>query len=131
MIQSFFKELFRVGMYKNAQGKIARRLTFLGLAVVFASGSWCLIGNYGYTRTNVIIAGLVFLVGLWISYRVVNFPVFADFLVSVEAEMNKVSWPSKSELFSTTKVVLIFMFLFTALIFAYDIIYGWLFSLLR
>ena len=27
-----------------------------------------------------------------------NMPRFADFLIAVEAEMNKVSWPSKAEL---------------------------------
>ena len=30
---------------------------------------------------------------------VVNLPVFADFLIAVEAEMNKVSWPTRGELF--------------------------------
>src|SRR5687767_13392569 len=37
-------------------------------------------------------------IGLWVSYRIVNIPKFADFLIAVEAEMNKVSWPSKDEL---------------------------------
>ena len=36
--------------------------------------------------------------GLWASFRVVQLPSFADFLISVEAEMNKVSWPSWDEL---------------------------------
>ena len=31
--------------------------------------------------------------GLWLGYRIVNVPQFADFLIAVEAEMNKVSWP--------------------------------------
>ncbi len=30
-------------------------------------------------------------VGVWFGYRVVNYSVFADFLIAVEAEMNKVS----------------------------------------
>ena len=36
---------------------------------------------------------LLLAAGWWISYRIVNFPAFADFLIAVEAEMNKVSWP--------------------------------------
>ena len=32
--------------------------------------------------------------GLWASYRLVNVPAVADFLIAVEAEMNKVSWPT-------------------------------------
>lgn len=31
----------------------------------------------------------------WVSYRVVNMPVFADFLIATEAEMNKVSWTTR------------------------------------
>ena len=38
-------------------------------------------------------------IGLWASFRVVQMPAFADFLISVEGEMNKVSWPSRGELF--------------------------------
>ena len=38
------------------------------------------------------------LVGVWLGYRLVNIPRFADFLIAVEAEMNKVSWPSRGEL---------------------------------
>lgn len=30
-------------------------------------------------------------VGIWFGYRLVNWPRFADFLISVEAELNKVS----------------------------------------
>ena len=47
---------------------------------------------------------------LWVSYRVVNVPSFADFLIAVEAEMNKVSWPTRTELFRSSMVVLIMMF---------------------
>ena len=37
--------------------------------------------------------------GLWVAFRLVNMPAFADFLIAVEAEMNKVSWPTRGELF--------------------------------
>ena len=41
---------------------------------------------------------LLAVVGLWAAYRVVNLPAFADFLIAVEAEMNKVSWPRERAL---------------------------------
>ena len=47
---------------------------------------------------------------VWVSYRLVNVPGFADFLIAVEAEMNKVSWPTRTELFRSSIVVLIMIF---------------------
>ena len=57
-----------------------------------------------------LIPGLLLILGLWVSYRVVNLPAFADFLIAVEAEMNKVSWPTRAELFRASMVVLILIF---------------------
>jgi preprotein translocase SecE subunit len=57
-------------------------------------------------------SGVIALFGLWFGYRLVQWETFADFLISVEAEMAKVSWPGKAELRSSTVVVLVvFMFL--------------------
>ena len=36
---------------------------------------------------------LLLVFGVWVSYRLVNVPAFADFLIAVEAEMNKVLGP--------------------------------------
>jgi preprotein translocase subunit SecE len=70
------------------------------------------------------------LLGAWAAFRVVNIPSFADFLISVEAEMNKVSWPSRGELYRASLVVIVVIFLLTAILFAYDFILravvGWL-----
>lgn len=44
--------------------------------------------------------------GFWAIYRVVNYPRFTDFLISVEAEMDKVSWADQTYLFRATGVVL-------------------------
>ena len=133
MIAAYFKELFRAELYKSAQGKTARRSTLLGLVIVFASGAWAAYRDnlLGSQQSTGIFALCVLLAGLWIAFRTVNFPPFADFLVSVEAEMRKVSWPAKKELFSTTKVVLIFMALFVLLIFFYDTVFNYVFSALN
>ena len=53
------------------------------------------------------------------SYRVVNVPGFADFLIAVEAEMNKVSWPTRTELFRASMVVLILIFALAVVLFVY------------
>ena len=63
---------------------------------------------------------LLVAVGLWVSYRLVNIPRFADFLISVEAEMNKVSWPSKGELIRSSMVVIFVIVAMSALLYGYD-----------
>lgn len=128
MFTRILKELFSVDGYKTSQGRVARRSTFLGLALVFVMGAYFLLRAYSGSTGGTIAAAIIALLGVWISYRVVNYPTFADFLVSVEAEMMKVSWPSKKELYANTKVVLVFMVLFTVLIFLYDVVFQAIFS---
>lgn len=133
MVSAFFKELFRTGPYKTEQGKTSRRLTFLGLVIVFLSGAYCawndnVCSSFGGLQASAICAILIIVLGSWFAYRLVNFPPFADFLVSVEAEMRKVSWPSRRELFVTTRVVMIFMVMFVAMIYFYDTVFNFLFS---
>ena len=41
--------------------------------------------------------------------------------------MKKVNWTSKKELWGSTKIVIIFMFLIAIMLFAFDIIFGYLF----
>ncbi|MCI0334919.1 MAG: preprotein translocase subunit SecE [Planctomycetes bacterium] len=59
-------------------------------------------------------------IGLWASFRIVQIPAFADFLISVEGEMNKVSWPSRGELFRASVVVILVIFFLAGLLFLYD-----------
>ncbi len=59
----------------------------------------------------------------WVIYRLVNWPLFAEFLISVEAEMNKVSWASRQELFRATVVVLSTMLFLGIVLFVYDFVW--------
>jgi preprotein translocase SecE subunit len=63
---------------------------------------------------------LLIILALWISWKVVNIPVFADFLIATEAEMNKVSWTTKKKLFHDTIVVLTTLVLMSVFLFAMD-----------
>ncbi len=67
--------------------------------------------------------------GLWATYRIVNLPAFADFLIAVEAEMNKVSWPSWGELVRWSVVVIIMIFAIGFLLFAFDNFWVFIFKL--
>src|SRR5262249_16330336 len=61
--------------------------------------------------------------GLWLAWRVVNYPVFADFLIATEAEMNKVSWTTRRRLVQDTIVVLTTVFFLTIFLFIVDVLW--------
>ena len=125
-------EFFRFGFYKRSQGRIARLATFYALVVIVVVGSWSMSRYYDDQRPllHYYIPLAFMAIGLWISFRVVQMPAFADFLISVEGEMNKVSWPSRSELFRATVVVILVVFFLAALLFAYDAALTWIITIL-
>lgn len=69
-------------------------------------------------------------VGLWVGFRLVNWPKFADFLISVEAELNKVSWPTWRELFRASMVVIFTIFFLAIILFLFDTIWYSIFTAL-
>jgi len=129
-IGSFLAEMFRMGVYKWNQGRVTRQATggIFGATFLFAAWSlWSYLitqpdsARYGYPS-------LLLLVGLWFSFRIVNYPKFADFLIAVEAEMNKVSWPTKVELVRSSIVVIVVIVGLAALLFGYDVFWQFIFS---
>lgn len=131
---AIFQELFTVGIYKRSQGRITRQVTFAALAIGISLGFFRLYqtldGSIGkeYFGLSLWLPGFLGLVGLWVSYRVVNLPGFADFLIAVEAEMNKVSWPTRSELFRASMVVLVCIIFLAIILFGYDIFWRIIFE---
>jgi preprotein translocase subunit SecE len=123
-VGAFLQELVSFGLYKRSQGRMARQATFAALAVIIALGAWSL-SNYWSDQSHVwhyyVPIGLA-LFGIWASFRIVQMPAFADFLIAVEGEMNKVSWPSRGELFRASVVVILVIFFLAALLFGYDIL---------
>ena len=128
--------MLRAGVYKRSQGRITRQVTFAALALGLVIGMWRLSDQlkivdpgfyFGMSKEAFLAAlcyGLPFLLlllGGWICYRIVNLPAFADFLIAVEAEMNKVSWPSRSELVRASVVVLVTIIGLAILLYVYDI----------
>ncbi|VTS01569.1 preprotein translocase subunit SecE [Tuwongella immobilis] len=67
---------------------------------------------------------LLILGAIWFAVRIVNFPVFADFLIATEAEMNKVSWVTRKRLVQDTIVVLVTVLIMTVFLFVVDGILG-------
>ena len=132
---SWLSEFFRANLYKKTQGKIARQITFFALAIVFVIAAWRVSQEPWisglFTGAEYALGGLILLLGLWFCFRLVNLSRFADFLIAVEAEMNKVSWPTKQELIRSSIVVIFIIFFMAALLYGFDIIWEQLFRLLR
>ena len=71
-----------------------------------------------FTVPLLILAG-----SIWLAWRVVNLPVFADFLIATEAELNKVSWTTRKRLVQDTIVVLVTVVLMAVFLFAMDLVW--------
>lgn len=121
---TFAASLLSASQYKRNQGRMARRLTAIAVAAIALIGCWTLSHTTLSQQDPPIRIGvpvLLAVLGLWASFRLVNYPRFADFLVSVEAEMDKVSWADVEYLKRATAVVLGVM-LFLGLVLAlYDL----------
>ncbi len=133
-MSTFFDEFWRVGVYKRSQGRIVRQVTFAALAVTLLIGLWRLGTWFNGSVVSCPawlcygIPGVLALVGLWAAYRSVNLPAFADFLIAVEAEINKVSWPSWSEMWRWTVVVIVVIFAIGLILATFDMFWVWFFK---
>ena len=123
---TLWAELLSFQSYKRNQGRVTRQVTTAGIALVALLGTISLsqgpLADVQNAAVRVGVPTALFLIGLWLAFRIVNYSQFADFLISVEAEMNKVSWPSRNELFRASIVVIVVIFFLAALLFIYDII---------
>jgi preprotein translocase subunit SecE len=125
----FLLNLVQTGLYKPMQGWYARLYTALGLGVIAAAGVWRVYEtSIDYTPLwRLGIPGVLALGLGWLIFRIIHFPPFAEFLIATEAEMNKVSWTSKEDLYRATTVVLTTVLLMAIYLFVVD--WLWLFIL--
>jgi preprotein translocase subunit SecE len=137
--RSLISELFAGAVRKPRQGRIVRQLTCLAIWLGFWLGGWQLYeiigsGAYGIDklswRRELQIAAPILLIlgGMWFAFRLVNWPPFTDFLINVEGEMTKVSWPAKTELYRASMVCIFTMAFLAILLFSYDLIWQAIFD---
>ena len=121
-VQGFSATLVSSGLYKRNQGRLVRQLTAIGMVAIAIFGAYSLynvlpIGMSAGMQKGIAVAVVV--ICTWLSYRVVNFPRFADFLISVEAEVGKV-----------TAVVIVLMVFLSFLLLAFDVLWQAFFRLI-
>ena len=127
---SLLQDLFQTGVYKRSQGKVTRQVTFAFALITIALASWRLFETLkvSFPSAQYLAPGSLLLVGLWVCYRLVNYPRFADFLIAVEAEMNKVSWPTRTELYRSSLVVIFVIFALALVLFVFDLAWKYVFT---
>lgn len=128
-------------IYKRGQGYWTRMGTALGAALIafmFAEfiygrlkvaasvykwplNTWAMIG----------IAGAVFAGLMLFAWRLMNKPSNVDFLIATDSEMKKVNWTTRKELIGSTKVVIFFMVLISLILFFLDVLFGYLFHVIK
>lgn len=114
------EEFERIEQELKAQGKLPPTRSEPNPADVKSYPRITLLPHVMYTLPL-----LLTLAALWLSYRVVNVPVFADFLIATEAELNKVSWTTRRRLVQDTIVVLVTVFLLTLFLFLVDQVWAY------
>jgi len=126
-------------IYKTGQGYWTRMLTAGGIALVTI-----FVAQFLYQQLPVltpalqhnravhigIVVGSIMAIAL-LAFWVMNKPRNADFLIATDSEMKKVNWTSRKELIGSTKVVVIFVFAVTILLFVIDLLFGYVFNKLH
>ena len=133
-------------IYKKGQGYWTRMGTALGAAFIAA-----LTADFVYVQMKAIpyatdaagqplyiaksvCAGSalgVLAIILFFVWRAMNKPSNADFLIATDSEMKKVNWTTRKELIGSTRVVIFFVILISALLFFLDVVFGYFFHLIK
>jgi preprotein translocase subunit SecE len=108
--------------YKPGQGRWARYGTFVVIvgALIWGGYSWSRAFPSASVWTKYVGPSAVAAVGIWIGYRLIHWPRFADFLITTEGEIAKVTWPTQHEVKLSTIVVLVLAVLMAAFLFSVD-----------
>ena len=119
-------------IYKRGQGKYTRLCSAFAIAII--AGLGCLqlykklqAGDIGLWVETMVPAGL-FAVLAFFAFWLVNKPSVADFLISAEGEMKKVSWSSRQEIAVSTFIVIVVVVLMAILLGTTDLGFRTLFS---
>ena len=119
----FLANLMQTSLYKPLQGRQARLWTMVGLGLIIVFGLRELFLTLDASATKVTAYSVPAALGAvlaWLTFRMLQFPPFVEFLIATEAEMNKVSWTSRDDLKRATTVVLVTVALMAVFLFGID-----------
>ena len=121
-------------IYKRGQGKYTRLGSAFGAGLIAAVGCLQLYkkleaSELGLWTETMVPAGLFVALCLLIFY-LVNRRSIADFMISAEGEVKKVSWSSRKEVMVSTSVVIVVVVIMAGLLgstdFGFRLLFQWL-----
>jgi preprotein translocase subunit SecE len=121
-------------IYKSGQGRYVRVGTAIGVVlvdIIVGYSTWLILHRevaddwagkiyLEYTLPAVLFAAVAIGVAWFL-----NKPTVVDFFIATESEMKKVSWSSRAELFGSTTVVIMTVFLLALIIYLVDMVFVW------
>ena len=120
------------GIYKRGQGRYTRLCSGLGFGIVVLLG--CLIlyrklegADYGLWVSTMVPVGLFIVCAIGTAI-LLNWPAFADFLISAEGELKKVSWSSRKEITVSTFIVIVVVVIMAGLLGVTDLVFAMFFQ---
>ena len=119
--------------YKRKQGRPSRQIA---LCVATSCLSWLaiqiasvfVIKQSGAIWLGICVVAIV--VSGIVSSITLEKPRFSDFLISVQSEIDKITWPSTSEVKRATLVVLFLIASMACVMFIFDVVWQWVFQVL-
>jgi preprotein translocase subunit SecE len=119
-------------MYKRGQGKNTRLWSALIAATIVGIGCLQLYKKLDGTDLDewvvyFVPAGLFALLS-YVVFWLSNKPSLADFMISAEGELKKVSWSSKQEIIASTVIVIAVVIIMAGLLGATDLLFRALFT---
>ena len=122
-------------VYKPGQGKYVRWGTAAGAAIFILAGAYWVVNGTALVYTTVPVKAIA--VVIWIAvlslatFLVLNSPKFGEFLVMTESEMRKVTWPTRREVITSTKVVILMTLILAVILWFVDVGFKLLFEALH
>jgi preprotein translocase subunit SecE len=120
-------------IYKHGQGKYTRIGTAFAAIVIVALGCWRLYIhlqtiNWPYQQRTVLwistmVPVIIFAILSIFVFWLVNKHSVADFMITAEGELKKVSWSSRKEITASTFIVIIVVIILALLLGVTDIIF--------
>jgi len=115
-------------IYKRGQGYYTRLFTGLAAFTIVAIGCKVLydkLAGQGVAIQAVIPAVVCCAFGFLIFW-LMNKPNVADFMISGEGEIKKVSWSSRKEIIASTMIVIVVVVFMACLLFFADALFVWI-----
>jgi preprotein translocase SecE subunit len=84
-----------------------------------------------FPTIKIVITAIFCAISAAVAWYYLNKPKVVDFFIATESEMKKVNWTSRKEIIGSTKVVISFMFIVAIFLFFVDLLFAWLFFLIK